>query len=155
MPGGSSLRPLIHRMRGVTIGKNVFIGDDVYLENCYPEQIEIHDGVQIGVRNIIIAHRGGAGKVIIEKHAFIGPGSIICAIPGQTLTIGEGAVVGAACVISTSVPPFVFLRNPPPTKVATVSTPLAATKDFFEFIRGLTPVPEKKVSNLGQEIGKG
>src|SRR5580704_1064032 len=44
-PGSQSFRPLLHRLRGVSIGKNVFIGDDVYLENEYPECVEIQDNV--------------------------------------------------------------------------------------------------------------
>ena len=56
LPGASSLRPFLHRLRGVKIHGKVYIGDDVYLENEYPECIEIHDEVQIGLRTTVIAH---------------------------------------------------------------------------------------------------
>jgi len=44
LPGSKSLRPFLHGLRGVKIHGTVFIGDDVYLENEYPECVEIHDG---------------------------------------------------------------------------------------------------------------
>ncbi len=67
LPGATSVRPFLHRLRGVRIGKNVFIGDEVYLENEYPERVEIQDGVRISVRATILAHTLGPGNVIIEK----------------------------------------------------------------------------------------
>src|SRR4051794_12865200 len=71
LPGATSLRPLLHRLRGVQIHGNVFIGDDVYLENEYPECIEIHDGVQIGLRSTVIAHTRGPSKIVFEKDVFV------------------------------------------------------------------------------------
>src|SRR5262245_58162127 len=53
---GARLRVQLHRWRGVRIGSNVFIGDEVYLENNHPDRIEIGDNVQIGIRTIIMAH---------------------------------------------------------------------------------------------------
>ena len=72
-PGSTSLRTTLHRARGVLVGKSVFIGEDVYIDNEYPECVEIHDGAQISLRAIIIAHTRGPGRVIIEKDAFVGP----------------------------------------------------------------------------------
>ena len=43
LPGSTSLRPFLHKLRGVRIQGDVFIGDDVYIENEYPECIEIHN----------------------------------------------------------------------------------------------------------------
>ena len=39
-PGATTVRPFLHRLRGVRITGRVFIGDDVYMENEYPECIE-------------------------------------------------------------------------------------------------------------------
>src|SRR6187200_2899644 len=77
LPGAQGLRPFLHRLRGVKVGTNVFIADEVYLENEYPEAVEIQDGVQISIRAIIIAHTRGAGKIVIEKDAYIGPNTVI------------------------------------------------------------------------------
>ena len=93
-PGSTTLRPLLHKLRGVKIHGKVFIGDDVYLENAHPECIEIHDGDQIVLRSNLIAHFRGTGKIIIGKNVWIGMCCNIASTPGQTLIIGEGAVVG-------------------------------------------------------------
>ena len=149
MPGARSIRPFLHRLRGVSIGRNVFIADDVYLENEYPEQIEIHDDAQIGIRSTVLAHNRGAGKVIIEKQAYIGPGCVIIASAGSTLTIGQGSVIGALSVISTSVPSFTFVRAAPPKVIAKVTTPLSATESYGEFIRGLEPIRDDNPESTG------
>ena len=60
---GTALRVLFHRWRGVQIGSNVFIGDEVYLENNYPECIQIGDNVQIGIRTIIICAGVGVSSL--------------------------------------------------------------------------------------------
>ena len=68
-PGTITLRPFLHRMRGVKISGQVFIGEEVYLENEYPECIEIHDEVVIALRVTMVAHLRGPGKIIIQKKA--------------------------------------------------------------------------------------
>ena len=100
---------MLHRARGVRIGRNVFIGDDVYLDNEFPEAIEIQDDVQISIRAVIIAHTRGPGRVVIQKAAFVGPHTVVACPYGRTLTICEGAVVSAGCVVTKSVPPRVVL----------------------------------------------
>jgi acetyltransferase-like isoleucine patch superfamily enzyme len=95
LPGSRSLRPFLHRLRGVSIGCNVFIGDDVYLENEYPGCVEIEDHVEIGLCSVIIAHLRGPGQVVIKKSRLDRACCVISSAKGRILTIGEGAVVGA------------------------------------------------------------
>ena len=102
-PGAWSVRPFLHRLRGVRIGKNVFIGEEVYLENEYPERVEIQDGVQISIRATILAHTRGPGTIILEKGCYIGPHVVVVTSAGKTLRVGEGAVVAAGCVITKDV----------------------------------------------------
>ena len=90
-PGATTMRPFLHKLRGVKIHGKVFIGDDVYLENEYPECIEINDGSTIGLRSNLIAHFRGPGKIIIGKNVSIRMGCNIAASPGQILTIGDGS----------------------------------------------------------------
>jgi hypothetical protein len=66
-PGATTIRPFLHKLRGVKIRGKIFIGDDVYIENEYPECIEINDEAQIVLRTTIMAHFRGTGKVIIGK----------------------------------------------------------------------------------------
>jgi acetyltransferase-like isoleucine patch superfamily enzyme len=138
-PGSSGFRLSLHRLRGVTIGKDVFIGDDVYLENEYPECVQIGDGVYIGVRTIIFAHARGTGKVVIGKMAYIGPNCVIATSAGRALVIGEGSVIGASSVITADVAPYTFVRPEPPRVVADVTVPLSTNHSFQEFVRGLKP----------------
>ena len=76
LPGGFNLRPFLHRLRGVKIADNVWIGDDVYLAGDNPEDVEIHEGAAIATRCTIIGYAKGPGKIIVEKNAAIGAGSV-------------------------------------------------------------------------------
>ena len=120
VPGSTTLRPALHRLRGLAVGQNVFIGDEVYLENEFPERIEIGAGTAIGLRTVIMAHVGRtdlktgpvAGRVVIGKNVWIGAGSFIATAPGKSLTIGDGAVIGACSVILNDIRPHAFILPP-------------------------------------------
>src|SRR3989338_10273950 len=55
-PGGWTLRPWLHRLRGAKIGKNVWISQHVYLDELHPEAVIIGDNCTIGVRTSIFTH---------------------------------------------------------------------------------------------------
>ena len=139
-PGASSLRPLLHRARGVRISGRVFIGDDVYMENEYPECIELEDGAQICLRSTLIAHTRGAGHIVIKKNAFIGAHCVITAPTGRTLTIGEGSVVTAGSVVASDVPPGILFGIEKARPLARATVPLTMETDFQNFLVGLRPL---------------
>jgi len=145
-PGCTSLRPFLHRLRGVKIGKDVFIGDDVYLENEHPSAVEIQDGVHISLRAIILAHTRGAGKLVIEKDAFVGPNAVIATSGNRTLRIGEGAVIGAGVVIGKDVPARGFVPSPAASPVASAMVPLTRAETMEAFLLGLVPLDRKPMS---------
>lgn len=146
-PGNQSLRPFIHGLRGVNVGKNVFIGDDAYIENEYPENVELQDECMVILRSTIIAHfRKGHGKVIVEKKARIGPHCIIANSSNGTLTIGEGAVVAAGAVVTRDVPPYTLVGGVPAKPIAKVTVPCTLRYTYEEFKAGLLPLDKAKAA---------
>lgn len=137
LPGGLTLRPFLHRLRGVKIYGSVYIGDDVYIENEHPECIEIHDEAQIALRTILMAHFRGTGKIVVGKKVWIGPGCIIAATPNQILTIGEGAVLAAGAVVTKDIPPYTFVGGVPAKPIAKVTVPMTIFTNYFDFKKGL------------------
>lgn len=142
-PGSTSLRPFLHRLRGVKIHGTVFIGDDVYLENEHPDCVEIHDGAGIGLRSTIVAHTGDIGehgKIVIEKNAVIMSCCTIVCSAGQTLTIGEASVLSAGSVVSNDVPPHTLCAGPRIRALARVTVPYTLETSHEDFVRGLRPL---------------
>jgi len=135
-PGEGSLRPMLHRARGVEIGKGVRIGYDVVLETARPDLISIADGVSIGMRVTIIAHFKETRGVKIGREAFIGPGVIIL----PNVIIGDGAVIKAGTVVSQSIPPFTVVQGNPAVSVAKCEMPLRQDITFRAFSRGIRPL---------------
>ncbi|AKB42295.1 MULTISPECIES: acyltransferase [Methanosarcina] len=105
----------LQRMRGVKIGKHVFLGSGVHLDDLYPELITIEDYVGIGMGTMVFAHSNPTCSqylktnyyprevkpVTVKRGAWIAPGSIILA----GITIGENSVVGAGSVVMKNVEP--------------------------------------------------
>ena len=106
-----SWRVALHRLRGIKIGKNVYIGYDVIFDRIHPELITIEDCAEIGDRCIISAHSRGSlllldayprdtEAVKIGRGAWIAPGCIIL----QGVEIGERSVIGTGSVVIRSIP---------------------------------------------------
>ncbi len=95
--------------RGLKVGKNAYIFQDVEIDPGYPYLIEIGDNCRIGKNVLILAHDATTFKdlgitrlapVKILEGSFIGQRSII--LPG--VTIGPRAMVAAGSVVNRSVP---------------------------------------------------
>jgi acetyltransferase-like isoleucine patch superfamily enzyme len=118
-------RPKLYRMMGANIGRNVFIGQDVFMDPGYARLITIEDEVGVGARTMIYAHRRnldlyhkGAripdidyiqASVLIKRGASIGVGSII--LPG--VVIGEGAVISAGTLVNKNIPAYTLAAGYP------------------------------------------
>jgi len=142
IPGVSTTRVFLHRLRGVKIGTHVFIGTAAILETEHPERISIGNNICIGVRTVILAHTGYqthfAKKytVVIEDNIFMGPGVIIL----PNVTIGTGSVIAAGSVIKRSIPPYSFVEGNPAKIVAKCGIPYAPDTSYFDFISHLKPL---------------
>jgi len=139
-PGGGSVRPWLQRLRGVAIGRGVWIGQFVYVDELHPEDITIGDNCRISLRTSIISHFYAGprrplsnGKVVIEKDVFIGPHCVIL----PNVTIGEGAVIKAGTVVSRNVPPQTFWGAPSAEALGVANVPLTADHTYEEFLAGL------------------
>lgn len=147
-PGGFFMRPALHRLRGVKVGKKVWISQYVYIDEIHPRSVSIGDNASIGLGASLIAHmywgkaqkENSAGAVKIGSDVFIGPHCVI--LPG--ISIGAGAVIQAGTVVSRDVPPGVLYGLPSPARpLAEVTTPLTAEHSYVEFARGLRPLRKK------------
>lgn len=139
-PGGGSIRPYLHRLRGVRIGKGTWIAQLVYMDELHPECISIGENCTIGLRTSIFSHfYWGArraksnGSVVIEKNVFIGPHCVIL----PNVRIGEGAVIKAGTVVSRNVPPGVFWGTAAAEALGVATVPLTAQHTYGEFTRGM------------------
>jgi acetyltransferase-like isoleucine patch superfamily enzyme len=154
-PGARTLRVWLHRARGVKIGRGVFIGDEVYIDNEYPECVEIQAHAQISIRAIIIAHTRGPGRVVIGKDAFLGANSVIACSAGCMIRIGERAVIGPGTIITKSVPAGLYLVPAPPQFVAKVGVPLSTTDSIRSFRAGLRPLAGRSATDDAEPQNKG
>jgi acetyltransferase-like isoleucine patch superfamily enzyme len=107
-----SWRAKFHKMRGVNIGKNVYIGYDVIFDRLHPEMITIEDFVEIGDRCILSSHSRGSlttrnayprtiEPIIIRRGVSVNPACIIT----QGVEIGENSIIGIGSVVSRNISP--------------------------------------------------
>jgi acetyltransferase-like isoleucine patch superfamily enzyme len=123
LPVTSGVRTNLQRLRGITIGKNVFLAGSCFLDPVKPELITIEDWVSISGNVTILTHSrptqplreimedGGAkiAPVVIKRGAWLGVNSII--LPG--VTVGENSIVGAGAVVTKNVPPNTIVAGVP------------------------------------------
>lgn len=136
IPGGTTTRVWLHRLRGVRIGDGTFISTAAILETERPDLISIGARTSIGIRAVVIAHFWSQRGVEIGDDVFIGPGVIIM----PNVSIGNGAVVAAGSVVTKSVPELTMVRGNPAQPIARCNVPLGVATPLDEFTRGLRPI---------------
>jgi acetyltransferase-like isoleucine patch superfamily enzyme len=149
-PGGERIRPWLQRLRGVQIGKNVWISQYVHFDELYPEKIKIGDNCTIGLRVSIFSHMHWYGKsasrysapVTIGNDVFIGPHCVIL----PNVSIGDGAVIKAGTVVTRNVPAYTFWGSDSAGPLGAVTVPLTNEYTFIEFRNGLRPIRKRNGS---------
>ena len=118
-------RPAIWRWVGCNVGKNVFMGYDIYFDVHNASLIHIEDDVQIASRSLILCHKRDLTNyhvgddyykltyhklpVTLKKGCVVGMGAIV--MPG--VTIGEGTIIAAGSVVIKDIPAWTIAAGSP------------------------------------------
>jgi len=135
---GYQIRRCLLRAAGYTIGKDVYIGEDLIIID-EPEDkdcLKVGDRVAIAERvTLVISSRPNFsaisayvptahGSITIEDDAWLGTGAIVM----PNIRIGRGGVVGAASLVLKDVPPFTIVAGVPAKPIRRFNCP--ADKKF-------------------------
>ncbi|MDE6513418.1 MAG: acyltransferase [Muribaculaceae bacterium] len=119
------LRPAILRTIGCKVGKNVFVGDKVWIDAGHSDLITIEDHAHIASGCRLLCHQRDLSNYrqgddyaklgYILKPIRLCKGSLIgmetFVMPG--VTIGEGAIVGAGSLVTKDVPAWTIATGRP------------------------------------------
>ena len=110
------VRPWVLRRIGCHVGKDVFIGSEVWIDSGHADLIHIDDHAHVTARTVLLCHKRDlsdyyvgddyASKPYVTapihlcKGCSTGTGTII--MPG--VTVGEGAIVGAGSLVTKDIP---------------------------------------------------
>jgi acetyltransferase-like isoleucine patch superfamily enzyme len=127
------IRPKIWRLMGCKVGKNVFIGYDVWMDFNNTEMINIEDGVHIANRCLLLCHQRDIKnyyvgddysklayikmKIHLKKGCLLGMGTIV--MPG--VTVGEGSLIGAGSIVTNDIPDWCIAVGRPAKVIKNIS----------------------------------
>lgn len=162
--GGSPLDR--HLKRGLKVGKNFSLLEDVILDYSHTFHIEIGDDVTLAPRVHILAHDASTkkhlgytriGKVTIGDRVFIGASAII--LPG--LVIGSDVIIGAGSVVSSDIPNGVVVAGNPAKVICTTTDYMDRKRkelkkvpcfgEEYTFSTGLT---QKQMDEMNQKMAE-
>lgn len=119
------IRPWVLRKIGCNVGKDVFIGSEVWIDSGNAHLITIDDHVHVTARTVLLCHKKDLNDYCIGddyaalkymtapihlcKGCSTGTGTII--LPG--VTIGEGAIVGAGSLVTKDIPAWTVATGRP------------------------------------------
>lgn len=119
------LRPWILKKLGSNVGKNVFIGSNVWIDSGHADMITLEDHVHIAGECTLLCHQRNLSnyhigddyaklgyrieKIHLKKGCLIGQRTMV--MPG--VTIGEGAIVGACSLVTKDIPAWTIAIGQP------------------------------------------
>lgn len=119
------LRPKLMRKMGCHVGKDVFVGDHVRIDQGHANLIYVDDRAHITGGCRLLCHQRDLrgyrkgddaaklpyrlGEIHIGKGVMIGMESLI--MPG--VTIGDGAIIGAYSLVTKDIPPYTIATGRP------------------------------------------
>lgn len=119
------LRPILWRWMGAKVGKDCFIGYEVWMDVTNSHLIELEDHVHVANRCLLLCHQRDLSdyyigddyaklkykkeRIILKKGCLIGMESMI--MPG--VTVGEGAIVGAGSLVIKDIPAWTIAKGRP------------------------------------------
>lgn len=119
------IRPWCLKQIGCTIGQDVFIGSEVWIDSGHAELITIDDHVHVTARTVLLCHKKDlknycqgddyaklpymTAPIHLKRGCSTGTGTIV--MPG--VTIGEGAIVGAGSLVTKDIPAWTIATGRP------------------------------------------
>lgn len=119
------VRPWVLRKIGCHVGKDVFIGSDVWIDSGHADLIYIDDHAHVTGRTVLLCHKRDLSDYCVGddyakkpyqtapihlcKGCSTGTGTIV--MPG--VTIGEGAIVGAGSLVTKDIPAWTIAIGHP------------------------------------------
>lgn len=126
------VRPWVLRKIGCHVGRDVFIGSDVWIDSGHADLIYIGDKTHITARTVLLCHKKDLsdyhqgddyaklpyikGEIHIGKGCSTGTGSMI--MPG--VTIGDGSIIGAYSLVTKDIPAWTIAIGRPAKVVKNV-----------------------------------
>lgn len=119
------VRPWVLRKIGCHVGKDVFIGSEVWIDSGHADLIYIDDHAHVTGRTVLLCHKRDlsdycvgddyatkpyqTAPIHLGKGSSTGTGTII--MPG--VTIGEGAIIGAGSLVTKDIPAWTIALGSP------------------------------------------
>lgn len=119
------VRPWVLRKIGCHVGKDVFIGSEVWIDSGHADLIYIDDHAHVTGRTVLLCHKRDlsdycvgddyatkpyqTAPIHLGKGCSTGTGTII--MPG--VTIGEGAIIGAGSLVTKDIPTWTIALGRP------------------------------------------
>ena len=130
LPIGAKNRCRLERLRGVNIGKHVFLAGGNVLDRVRPDLITIEDYVSLAGNVMLLTHSNPTtplreilgpksavtAPITIKRGAWVTVNCVI--LPG--VTIGENAIIAAGSVVNSDIPPYSIAAGSPAKVIKTI-----------------------------------